>query len=164
MRTCAIAVALLTTLCLSARGETNRSWDELMKKIQIGKNVVVSPMGSGKVEGRLVAITADTITVHARSRDTEIKREEVRRVRYANIRRRNTLIGLAAGAAGGGIGSAATDDEPILAAILAGTFGGIGAAVGGLLPIGRPLYEAETRSTKRPSSAQVQERTTPDRK
>ena len=63
-----------------------------------GKSVVVKRMNSVQVEGKLLAIGADSITVRRQKRPEVISRENVFRVRYANIRRRNTLLGMAIGA------------------------------------------------------------------
>ena len=69
-----------------------------MESVKPGKRVVVTKMTSGKVEGKLLSITADSIKVEWRDQPTVVQRPDVFRVRIANIRRRNTLIGMAIGA------------------------------------------------------------------
>jgi hypothetical protein len=76
-----------------------------------------------------------------------VPREDVYRVRIANIRRRHTLIGMAIGGAAGviigaaGTNSADSADRAAVALLVGGVGVGIGAAVGGALPIGAPLYQ-----------------------
>jgi hypothetical protein len=122
-----------------------------MQSLQPGRTVVVTRMSSAQMEGKLLAITAESISVTWHGQPQVVPREDVYRVRMANIRRQHTLIGMAIGAAAGAVigGVAmATDKSKIgpnsigLAALLFGGIGaGIGAGVGGVLPIGPPLYQ-----------------------
>jgi hypothetical protein len=130
----------------AVQAETNRSWDQLTRNIRAGKKVVVTRMDKSKAEGRLIGITAESIKVHTgviHKAETEVRREDVMRVRYADIRMRNTLIGLAAGVGLGAAIGAASDssNDAAMGALAAAGLGGIGAAVGAVLPIGKPLYE-----------------------
>jgi hypothetical protein len=139
---------LLVSFALPSIGkaEVNRSWESLAQSVKVGKQVVVIRMNAGQMEGRLLSINAESITVEERGNPQVIRRDDVFRVRYANIRRRHTLLGLAIGAgAGAAIGAAAEEGEfRGAAATIMGLAGlGVGAAVGGALPIGPPLYEAE---------------------
>ncbi len=132
--------------------EPNHSWETLMQTIKIGKKVVVHPIGDKKVEGKLLDIKADSITVQTgafHKRDMVVARDKVQRVRYADIRMRNTLIGLGVGAVAGAILGGTMDTDDVLsagqaAAVVGAAWGGIGAAVGGVMPIGKPLYEIPT--------------------
>lgn len=133
----------------SAQAEVNRSWDALVQNVKVGKKVVVTRTNTSNAEGKLLAIDPDTLTVKVRGASERIRREDVFRVRYADIRARHALIGLAAGvgagfALGAGIGSRPGDDisRGGMGTAIAVIGGGIGAATGGLLPIGEPLYEA----------------------
>jgi hypothetical protein len=138
---------VLTVPALPA--ETNHSWETLRQTIKIGKKVVVSPIGDKKVEGKLIDIKADSITVQTgafHKQDVVVARDKVQRVRYADIRMRNTLIGLGVGAVAGAIIGGTMDTDSVLsagqgAAAFGAMCGGIGAAVGGAMPIGKPLYE-----------------------
>ena len=143
---------LVVSFCLPAlvaAGEVNRSWQVLTQSLQPGKSVVVKCMNSAQFEGKLLKIADDSITVQSHGQPQVIRRDEVFRVRRANIRRRNTLLGLAVGAGGGAAlgGAAATRQDFVSAGAVVGVTTllgvGVGAAVGGALPIGEPLYEAE---------------------
>jgi hypothetical protein len=103
-------------------------------------------MAGGHTEGKLLAIDDRAITVQEKGERQTIERRDVFRVRYANIRRRNTLLGMAIGAAAGALilGAAADSSNPAAAGLGAVLGLGAGALTGGVLPIGTPLYEAET--------------------
>jgi len=133
-------------------GEVNRSWDELLRTIKDGKKVVVTRMNSAKVEGKLLGINAESITVEREKQPQVVRREDVFRVRYADIRMRHTLWGMLAGAAGGAaILAGAADDFKGISALGGAVMGvGVGAAVGGSLPIGPPLYEVAKPAPARP--------------
>lgn len=107
-------------------GQVNRSWEVLMESVKPDKKVAVTKMTSGNVEGKLLSITADSITVQWRGQPTVVEKPDVFRVRIADTRMRRTLIGMAIGA---------------------------GAAAGGVLPIGPPLYQVEKPVRKAPPPA-----------
>ena len=133
-------LAAVAMLPVSA-AEVNRSWEKLTESVIVGKSVVVKRTNSVQVEGKLLAIGGDSITVRWKGKPEVISREDVFRVRYANIRRRHTLLGMAFGAVSMAVLVGASGGA-------AGAFGGAivgvgpGAAVGGALPLGKPLYEA----------------------
>jgi len=137
---------LAAVAMLPAGAEVNRSWEKLVESVKVGKSVVVKRTNSVQVEGKLLAIGADSITVRWKKKPEVIMREDVFRVRYANIRRRNTLLGMAIGAGTGAIiwGLAGRDNRNVGGYALGGAVLGVGpgAAVGGAMPIGAPLYEA----------------------
>ena len=133
------------TMLPAGAAEVNHSWEKLAESVTVGKSVVVKRMNSVQVEGKLLAIDADSITVRWKKKPEVMSREDVFRVRYANIRRRNTLLGMAIGAGVLAVWGAQNEnfggtDGALLAAAIFGV--GPGAAVGGALPIGKPLYEA----------------------
>jgi len=145
--------ALSIAPALAASAEVNRSWDVLLQSLQPGKKVVVTRMNSGNVEGKLLETTADSITVRWHGKPQVIQRDDVFRVRIADIRRRHTLWGMAIGTGAGAIIGASVDTARGPAATVFGLFGiGIGAAVGGALPIGRPLYQAEKPVRRAPAA------------
>jgi len=149
LRLLSIAVsAVLISPASLAGAEVNRSWQELVQAVKEGKTVVVTRMNSAKVEGKLLGINAESITVERESQPQVVQREDVFRVRYANIRMKHTAWGMLIGAAGGAVILGAMTRDSIASSTGGAAFGailglGIGAAVGGSLPIGAPLYEAE---------------------
>ncbi len=140
------AVAVLP----AGAAEVNRSWEKLVETVTVGKSVVVKRTNSVQVEGKLLVIRADSITVRWKGKPEVIPREDVFRVRYANIRRRNTLLGMAVGAGGMAVIAAAASSNDRGPSALAGAVVAVGpgAAVGGVWPIGKPLYEAPVGSKK----------------
>jgi uncharacterized protein YcfJ len=142
------AVAVLP----AGAAEVNHSWETLVESVTVGKSVVVKRMDSVQVEGKLLAIGADSITVRWKKKPEVISREDVFRVRYANIRRRNTLIGMAIGAGAGAVLGAATSKYSRDLNALAGAATGglvLGPITGGVWPIGKPLYEASVGLKKK---------------
>jgi len=158
-----LVVAAAPALAICA--EPNHSWDALMQSLQPGKTVVVTRMNSVKVEGKLLALGPDSITVREDGQPLVVRKEDVLRVRIANIRRKHTLIAMGVGAAMGAAAmvllvavetsdkgqAVATSDYGSLAA--QGTIWGamVGAIGGGVAPIGKPLYEA-AKPPKQPAA------------
>ena len=139
-----LAAALMSPGVYGA--EVNRSWDTLVETLKPGRKVVVVQHSRKQAEGKVLALTGDSITVQVGRQPVTVQRDEVFRVRIADIRRRNTLIGMAVGAATGAIiwGVAGRDNHRVGEYAFIGSILGVGpgAAVGGSVPIGVPLYEA----------------------
>ena len=143
---------------LLAAADVNRSWEELTRTIVSGKKVVVTRMNSARMEGKLIRITAESITVDwkqsgTKGEPTTLQRTDVYRVRYADVRAKHALWGMLIGAAAGAaIGAAADAEQRAEASVMSALFFGlpIGAATGAALPIGPPLYEAERIVRKGP--------------
>jgi hypothetical protein len=135
-------LAAASGIVLSA--ETNRSWDILVQSLRPGRTVVVNRMDGVKVEGELVALDNEAITVRWKAAPHVVRKADVRRVRIANIRRRNTLAGMGVGATAGAVwGGASCSGYRGACAAGGAIIGlGVGAIVGGVLPIGKALYEA----------------------
>ena len=141
-----LKLGLLATAAMLPAGaaEVNHSWEKLAESVTVGKSVVVKRTNSVQVEGKLLAIGADSITVQWEKKPEVVLREDVFRLRYANIRQRHTLLGMAIGAGAGavlGVGASKGSGG----AALAGAFAGgliFGPITGGVWPIGAPLYEA----------------------
>lgn len=138
---------------LPANADVNQSWEKLVQTVKVGKSVVVKSMNSIQIEGKLLAIGADSITVEYSEQRYVFVREEVLRVRYAKIRRNHALIGMVIGGAAVGtfVGKVAYMANGKSGAAGGATGGaivglGLGAAVGAALPIGPPLYEATRES------------------
>ncbi|MGD0199201.1 MAG: hypothetical protein ABSD27_00470 [Bryobacteraceae bacterium] len=148
-----LIVGLAPALAVCA--EPNRSWETLMQSLQPGNTVVVTRMSSAQLEGKLLGITTESISVKWNGQPQVVPREDVYRVRMANIRRRHTFIGMALGGAGGAVlgavvaaktnsgGTIHFVDIPVgIGAVVGGATGaGIGAGVGAALPLGPPLYQ-----------------------
>jgi len=149
-----LSLGLLAAVTMPPAGaaEVNHSWEKLAESVTVGKSVVVKRMNSIQVEGKLLAIGADSITVRWKKKPEVISREDVFRVRYANIRRRNTLLGMAIGAGAGAVlGGATSKYNRDLNALAGAAMGGLmlGPIAGGVWPIGKPLYEASVGLKKK---------------
>jgi hypothetical protein len=138
-------VAALTMLP-ACGAEVNRSWETLVETLKPGRKVVVVQHTRKQAEGKVLSLTNESLTVQVSRQPLTVQREDVFRVRIADIRRRNTLIGMAIGAATGAIiwGVAGRDNQNVGGYALGGAILGVGpgAAVGGSVPTGSPLYEA----------------------
>ena len=102
--------------------------------------------------------TGDSITVQAGAQPLTIQRDEVFRVRVAEIRMKRSLIGLGIGAAvgvafGANLGSRR---HGLSAVAFGGIFGGIGAAAGAAIPIhrARPSIVAAPSGCRLPNAVQ----------
>ncbi len=137
-----LAAALLTPAVFCA--EVNRSWDTLVATLRPGRSVVVVQHSRKQVEGKLLTLTGESITVQAAAEPITIQRDEVFRVRVAGTRGKRSMIGLGLGAAAGvAFGANLGSRRHGLSAVaFGGMFGAIGAAAGAAIPIGNPLYEA----------------------
>ena len=124
--------------------EVNRSWETLVETLKPGRRVVVIQHSRKQAEGEMLSLTGESITVQMRGQALQVPRDDVFRVRIADIRQKRTLIGLGIGAAVGVISglNLGTKSHGTSAVVFGGLFGGIGAAAGGAIPIGKPLYEA----------------------
>ena len=91
MRGAVLKLGLLAAVTMLPAGaaEVNHSWETLAESVTVGKSVVVKRMNSIQVEGKLLAIGADSITVRWKKNSETISREDVFRVRYANINPEN---------------------------------------------------------------------------
>ena len=90
-----------------------------------------------------------------RGQPTVVQRPDVFRVRIAATRMRHTLIGMAIGAGVGVVWGANLGDRRrgLSVVVLGGLGAGVGAAAGGVLPIGSPLYQVEKPVGKAPPPA-----------
>ena len=132
------------TMLPAGAAEVNHSWETLVQTLKPDQAVVVTQMNGRKAEGSLLSLSQEAIEVSDSGQPVSIQREEVFRVRIANIRQKRTLIGLGIGVVAGAIigGTGADRYKAWTALFGAGVAGGIGAAAGGAIPIGKPLYEA----------------------
>lgn len=136
------AAALLTPTLFGA--EVNRSWETLVSTLKPGRRVVVVQQNRRQVEGKVLSLNGESVTVQAVDQPLTIKRDEVFKVRVAGTRSKRSLIGLAAGIAAGvafGV-NLGSRRHATSALAFGGIFGAIGAAAGAAIPVGAPLYEA----------------------
>lgn len=109
--------------------------------------------------GRFAGYTTDAVALRAESRDISVARTEVASVKRLRQSRRgrNTLIGLAVGAAAGlavGVVGGKTYHEagetPVFIAVWTPIGAGVGAAVGAVLPSGGEItvYRARTLTSR----------------
>lgn len=125
-----LAAALLTPALFGA--EVNRSWETLVATLKPGRKVTVVQHSRKQAEGKLLTLTGESITVQAGAQPLTIQRDDVFRVRVAEIRMKRSLIGLGIGAAAGvAFGASLGSRRHGLSAVAFGDiFGGIGAAAG----------------------------------
>ena len=109
-----------------------------------GRKVTVVEHSRKQAEGKLLTLTGESITVQAGTQPLTVQRDDVFRVRVAEIRMKRSLIGLGIGAVAGVVFGVnlGSRRHGLSAVAFGGIFGGIGAAAGASIPIGNPLYEA----------------------
>lgn len=127
-------------------------WDNL-SHIRPGTKVDVVEYSLRKTSGRFFRFSDADLTVRVANNDVNIARTQVYRVTIVGKnRKRNTLLGLAAGgAAGVALGATLMERESGYGGAVAGTtvgFAGLGAGVGAMLPASKTVYRAE-RLTRR---------------
>lgn len=128
------------------------SWDSLVGTIKTGRMISLTLANSTRVEGRLVAIDANSISLEQPDGTRVFQAADVLRVRYASKRKRNVIRGMLIGMAVGGVATAIIDRQSshpssvVEAAGLGALVIGlpVGAAAGALVPSGQLLYEAAT--------------------
>jgi len=145
---CIRAAAFLFIFALAASAQPPvQSWQDV-RTLAAGTPVRISA-GSHTIGGQLQQVTDDSIVIVSEKKQQSFRRQDVMRVSVKKEahRGRNALIGLGAGAAIGAIAGAASHQDctgycPFYttraqgAAIVAGVFGAVGAAVGALIPTG----------------------------
>lgn len=131
------------------------SWNNL-GQLRAGQKIQVTDMKLKSVEGKFAAFSEDSISLIAKRDRVSIPRANVFSVKNLerSHRRRNALLGLAIGAAGGvaaGAIKGATYHEEgetgVFVLLLAPIGAGIGAGVGAALPAGQAtVYRAQART------------------
>lgn len=132
--------------------ESIGSWDALVGAVTTGRMLTVMLSDATRVEGRLLAIDARSISLERPGGPQVFEAADVLRVRYASNRKRHVIYGVLIGMAVGAVASVVIDKQsshPSSAAEAAGLgaiFIGlpVGAVVGALVPRGQLLYEAAT--------------------
>jgi len=139
-------LAAVAMLPAGAEG-VNHSWDALVRSAKTGRKVEVTRMNSASVQGKLLLIDAQSITIQRADGKHAIGREDILRVRYERAGH-PVLYGTLIGAAVGILSLCASErgdkahqyDEAVGFGIILGA--PAGALVGALLPRGATLYEA----------------------
>ena len=122
---------------VSAQAKTSR-WENL-DQIHRGAKIDVVEQSLKSISGKFVRDSQDDLTVDVQGKEVTIQKEQVYRVSVVGTKRkRNALIGLAAGAgAGAGWAAAMRNTENWRTGDSAGLIGGcagIGAGIGALIP------------------------------
>jgi hypothetical protein len=146
-------LALLPYIASAQSAEA--SWSNL-GRLRTGQKIEVVDMKLKAVAGNFSAFTDDAISLLAGKDQVSIPRADVLSVknREASHRKRNTLLGLAIGAAGGlaagAIAGATSSEEgeiPVFLLVTTPIGAGLGGAVGAVLPAGQvTVYRAKARS------------------
>lgn len=133
-------------------GDVNRSWDVLAGAVKAGQKVTVTRMNLANVDGKLLSIDGQSITVRQATGPQTIQRADVFRVRRPSARGCHALYGALIGAGAGAAILVATDKQPkqTSEAVAMGVIlGGLAGFVAGYaIPVGPPLYEAEKPAGK----------------
>jgi hypothetical protein len=137
------AVAVLFTLNVSAQ---TADWG-VLKSIAVGAEVRIVVSGRSALQGSLVGVTDDSFLLHSGSGQQTFGRQEVMRVsvKKKSHRKRNVLIGLAAGAGVGLVAGLASQcaggscfvlSRGELTAVTTTVGAGVGTLVGVAIPSG----------------------------
>ena len=148
-------IMILAMLPLLAPGQSSEdSWSNL-SRLRAGQKIEVVDMKLKPVTGNFTAFSENAISVLVGRDQISIPRADVLSVknRGSSHRKRNTLLGLAIGAAGGlAIGAIAgatyheSGETPVFLLVWAPIGAGIGAGVGAALPAGQvTVYRAKSR-------------------
>jgi hypothetical protein len=141
-------IAAITILMLSAqalRGEPSvHSWDNL-RQLRAGQRIAVTDMKLKTAQGEFAGYSENAVSLGVGGNEISIPREQVFSVknREKSHRRRNVLLGLAIGAAGGlaaaSVRGATYHEEgetSVFMLVYTPIGAGIGAATGAVLPTG----------------------------
>jgi len=153
------AILLVSLVSVRATAQTSHdSWENL-KQLQPGHKIKVVDMNFRAWSGKLVSVSDEAIVVRNDWKKQEFTVERPNVLRVTNLershRRRNALIGLAAGTV---LGAALVANEEDLvpwgkAVISIGFFGAPGAVIGAIFPGPRPtLYRAQKPPPATPAS------------
>jgi hypothetical protein len=145
---------LMTGFVLAPLLQAQESQWQNLDQIKAGTKVEVVEQSLRSTSGRFVRVSETDLTVlDLQRREVVLPRDQVYRVTVSGKnRKRNTLIGLAAGAAGGVAWAIAMRNTENWSggdsAGLIGGCAGIGAGIGANLPVTKTVYRAEVRNKK----------------
>jgi len=141
------SIAVLLVFAIAAAAQSPLQDWNVVKALAPGTDVRV--LAARTVRVTVQSANDDSLIVHSGKGLETIARQDIARVsvRKRGHRGRNALIGLAAGAGAGAVIGAATDhtctgwcifqvSKGTAAGILAVVFGGVGAAIGAVIPTG----------------------------
>jgi hypothetical protein len=157
-RTTTAAAAILLLPALALGQEPVKTFDQLGTRLKIGDTVWVTDVAGGEHKGKLANVSASALTLRSDGAPRDFAAENVRAIRWRQPDSvlNGTLIGLAAGAAGGAIFTAAiTENEPGVAWRAALVYGGFGAGIGALIDGLRPGKKVLVYGTPPASSARL---------
>ena len=143
----AASLAAVLTPFAASGAEINRSWDTLVGAVKTGNKIVVTRKNSASLEGKLLSIDDQSITIQQRGGQQEIARADVFRVRYARAGH-PVVLGTLIGAGSGAVILSAVDrgskhPQPGEAWRMGMLLGALAGAIVGAPPRhGAPLYEA----------------------
>lgn len=133
-------LALTLTAAAGFAQKPQGSWEDL-KQLEVGHKIKIVDMSLKAWEGRLVSVSDESITV--RPKDGEVTVERANVLRVTDLKRsshaRNAAIGFVIGAV---LGATRDTEGNAYKAVLAASFGGIGAGVAALVPSHPALYRA----------------------
>src|SRR5579871_4706641 len=140
---CALALSVISAFAQST--PMKGSWGEV-RQLAANTQIRVELSGGRKVDGQFQSATDDSLSIAASSGQESLARPMVARVSFKtkNHRKRNILIGLGVGAAGGLATGAAADAsckflcfDNLGKAVFTPVGALVGVAVGALIPTGR---------------------------
>ncbi len=134
-----------------------------LAQIKPGTKVQVVEQSLKSTSGRFVRFSETDLTLKVEDKEVIVLQDQVHRVSVSGKnRKRNTLIGFAAGASAGAAWAAAMrNTENWRAGDTAGLVGGcagIGAGIGALIPSARTVYRAEGAKQASPKEQSHSER------
>ena len=136
--------------------QAGAAWEAFARTVQTGKRIAVTLADSADVTGRLLSVDPHSLRIEAPSGTQVLEPARIVQIRYAGLRKRNTLYGMLAGLAAGAVTTVIIDQSsshPSTVAEAAGVGGflvglPLGAVVGALIPVGPPLYEAPVSQSR----------------
>ena len=155
--------SLLVGFVLAPLLQAQESQWQNLAQIRPGTKVQVVEQSLKSTSGRFVRFSETDLTLKVENKEVVVLRDQVNRVSITGKnRKRNTLIGLAAGAGAGlALGAAVMERESGYAGAVAGStvgFAGIGAGIGAVIPAAKTVYRAEMSSQTRAKEHSNQER------
>lgn len=152
----AAAIAILILASGVTLAQASPDFWENLGQLRPGEKIAVVDKDLKSIEGSFTGYSSDALSLRTGAGEIAMPRAQVLTVkrRGATHRRRNVLIGMAAGAAGGLLAGAirgATYHEagetPVFVAVYTPIGAGIGAAFGAVLPAGEiTVYRARSRN------------------
>jgi hypothetical protein len=131
----------------ASAADVNRSWEQLVRVLRTGSKIIVTRANSASLEGKLVSIDGQSMTISQPAGNQTVERRDVYRVRTARSGHPviyGTLIGAGAGALTCWAVDRGSSKPRAGEAVGIGMFLGapVGAIVGATLPHAATLYEA----------------------